>query len=400
VLGAAVLAVLAFLAITQRWTAPRVWGNDAVSYSMMSSAAPGLPGADTVGSAYAGRFFPHYLVGLMHELGLGLHTAYWVVGIAGVIALALVFAAILRTLDVPLAVALLVLLAFVAAPYSTPRETLLAPGLLQDLVFVLGLGVCVLGLVRLSFPVVLGGVLLALAGRQTALLVVPVVAAWLLLDEPWRAASPLPRRRVQVAVVVVAGVALYGVILAITSAFSYHFAPDGFDDTLLGSPPSAKDFVSHVGRTLVPAVVPGAVLLATAFLLWRDGLGPERLPRRIWLLLALWGVVLVQPLIISPDFPGFEFNEQRLAGIGLLPLYVAVAILLREAVEVGAVRMPRAWVCGAAVAVAVASLSHVYSSVGPRSLPQFLVLQVLAAAVLAGLLVTGAGVRRGLPSAA
>jgi hypothetical protein len=373
--------VVAFLLVTNRWKAPHVWGNDAESYSLMSAAAPHLPSGG-VGSAYAGRLLPHYAVGLLSDVtGFDLHTTYWIAGIAVTLALALIAAELLRALDAPWIVAALVLAAFIAGPYASPRETLVAPGLLQDEVFVLGLALLVLGLVRTRFPVVLAGALVALAGRQTALLVLPVAALWILVDPQW-ATVARSGRRVRAAVVVITGIALYGVILTIVASFDYPFGPDSASDTIIFSPPSLHDLVAHVGRCAIPFVVPGAVLLAVLGVLWRAGFGPRAWPLRLGLLLTLSAAIVVQPLLITPEYPGFSSNEQRLAGIGLLPLWLAAALMVGQAVRQGLLRPAGGWLAVAAVAVVVASLSHVYTTVGPSSLSQFLVLQVLAAAAL------------------
>jgi hypothetical protein len=386
-----VAGVFAFLLATNRWTAPKVWSQDALSYGLMSRAAPGLPDGKVVGSAYSGRWIPHYLVGLLADAtGAGQHTAYWIAGIAAVAALTVVAAVLLAALDLPPAIAVLLLAAFVAAPYATPRETLLAPGLLQDEVFVLGLAVCLAGLLRVHFGLVVTGALVAVAGRQTAVPVLLVVAAWILLDGHWRAGARGRVRRWEAVACVVAGLALYAVILVVTHPFTYAFGPDSPSDTIAGSWPGLHALVAHVGRTLVPFLVPLAVLAATWLVRLRAGAGRRDVGRQTWLCLALWGIIALQPLVISPDFPGFSYNEQRLAGLGLLPLWVAVALELRAALRAEIVDFDRAVLPVAAIAVALASLSHVYSSVGPRSLGQFIALQALAAAVLAGIVVLAA----------
>ena len=235
-----VAGVLAFLLATNRWTAPKVWANDAISYGLMAHAAPGVPDGKVVGSAYAGRWIPHYLVGLLADAtGFGPHTAYWIAGIAAVCALAIVAAVVFAALDAPPGLVALTLLAFVAAPYATPRETLLAPGLLQDEVFVLGLAICLAGLLRVRFGVVLAGALVALAGRQTMLPLLLIVAAWILIDDDWRAALDARRRRRAAATVVVSGLVLYAAILLVTAPFTYAFGPDSPSDTIILSPPGA-----------------------------------------------------------------------------------------------------------------------------------------------------------------
>ena len=386
-----VVGVLTFLLATNRWTAPKVWANDATSYGVMAGAAPGVPDGKVVGSAYAGRWVPHYLVGLLADgSGLGLHTAYWVAGIAAVCALAVVAAVALAAVGAPPPLLALTLLAFLAAPYATPRETLLAPGLLQDEVFVLGLAICLAGLARVRFGFVAAGALVAIAGRQTALPVLLVVAAWILFDDDWRAAVAPSRRRMEAAAVVISGLILYAGILVVTGPFTYSFGPDSPSDTIIVSPPGLHALAAHIGRTIVPFVVPAAVLGAIWLVRWREGATWRDVGRRTWLCLALWAVIVVQPLVITPEYPGFSSNEQRLAGLGLLPLWLATAIALRDAVRAGQLAFDRTLATIAAAALAAASLSHVYSSIGPKSLAQFVALQAIAGAVLAGVVLVAA----------
>jgi hypothetical protein len=366
---------------------------------MMADAAPGVPDGNVIGSAYAGRWIPHYLVGLLADAtGLGQHSAYWVAGIAAVCALTVIAALAFAALDVRPQLVVLLLLAFVAAPYAAPRETLLAPGLLQDQVFVLGLAICLAGLLRVRFGLVVAGALIGLAGRQTMLPVLAVVAAWILSDDEWRLALETRRRRMRAVTVVVAGLVLYGAILMVTAPFTYPFGPDSPGDTIIFSPPGLHSVASHVGRTLVPFVVPAATLAAVWLVRARAGTTWRDVGRRTWLCLALWASIVAQPLVITPAYPGFSSNEQRLAGLGLLPLWVAVAIALRDALRAGTLAFDRTPAVVAGIALAVASLSHVYSSVGPTSLAQFVLLQVAAAALLAGaVLLAAARARRAWP---
>jgi hypothetical protein len=375
-----------FLVATNRWSIRGAWARDFTSYRRMSDAAPGLPHGHVVGSAYAGRFVPHYFVGLMHTLtGFGLHTAYWIAALAAVAALAVAAGVVVAALELPWPLAALVLTAFLAAPYAGPRETILAPGQFQDQIFVVGLAIALAGLVRVRFALVFAGVLVAVAGRQTALPVLALVAIWLLADDEWRARVPVVARRARAAAAVLAGLVLYAAILAVTASFTYPFAPDSPSDTIVVSPPPVTDLATHVARTLVPALVPAAILAAAIAVL-----GPSRaLSRRVWLCLALWASIVVQPLAITPEFPGLSSNEQRLAGLGLLPLWMAVAIVVRDAYRLGALRPSRLELGIAAVAVAVGSLSHVDTKIGPADLGQFVALQLLAAAALAGIVVAG-----------
>ena len=106
-----------------------------------------------------------------------------------------------------------------------------------------------------------------------------------------------------------------------------------------------------------------------------------RPPGEFWCAVLIGASIIAQPLVISPHFPGFEANEQRLTALGLFPLCVALAYLLRDA---GAsLRDAPPWaVLSGALALLAGSLHDRFTVVGPHSNGQFVALELLAAAVL------------------
>jgi len=88
--------------------------------------------------------------------------------------------------------------------------------------------------------------------------------------------------------------------------------------------------------------------------------------------------VVSQPLGISPRFPGFSGNEPRISALGLIPLVLSLGVLL-------SLRGQREWRIGHVLSlvtiVAVASLHHRLTIVGPENAKQFLLFQVAASAV-------------------
>jgi hypothetical protein len=91
--------------------------------------------------------------------------------------------------------------------------------------------------------------------------------------------------------------------------------------------------------------------------------------------------------VISPSFPGFDGNEPRISALGLIPFVVALAVVLPAGLDGPVVGRPRPrWLVPVLLALlAVASLHHIYTSVGPRSTGQFLAVQVVVAVVAAAL---------------
>jgi hypothetical protein len=113
-----------------------------------------------------------------------------------------------------------------------------------------------------------------------------------------------------------------------------------------------------------------------------------------WCAILIGASIIVQPLIISPHFPGFEANEQRLTALGLFPLCVALAYLLRD-LEPGTV--PGWALAAGAAALMAASLHDRFTIIGPQTNGQFVALELVAAVVLGATMaaVIGAGARGG-----
>jgi hypothetical protein len=329
--------------------------GDAPRYREIAAAAPGAP--EQMGSAYTGRVVPHYAIGLAASAtGVSLDTAYVVALLLVVIALVLVVHRLLRPL--PPAAHLLAAGLVLLHPIQL-RSYLAQPATLQDLVFVLGLAMALVAIAEDAPGWAVAGAAVALCGRQSALLVGPVLAIWCLV-------RARPGMAGAVAAITAGG--FVAIDLAVAS-FTEHFEPRIPQDTVLAAPLDAE-LAAHVARTLTPLIAVGALL---ACLLWRSR---GRAPARAGWALALGAVVVAQPLAIDPAFPGFAHNEQRLAALGVLPLAYAVGVLTGPFAP-GTRRM----VAGGGLLV-LGSLHHVHAVPAPPGVTAFLVLQALVAAGL------------------
>ena len=399
---AGVLAMLAFAAATNHWYG---WNDgiratqalDTETYATIASAAPGFPHTD-IGSAFTERFaFPWVLGGAGELFGGGPHTPFRVMFALFVIATVVLLADICRRLELGAPATLLCLGLFALNPYVF-RGDAIAPGPVDE-AFILGIAVVIWGLVTARFPVVLAGAVVAILGRQSALLAIPAAAVWLYAGSGWR--SPPARRRVVRALVPVAVVLiLYGVIKLSVASFTYSFAPSIPGDTVIpviGHPGSASALATHLARIAAPLVLwSGAIAGLCCGMVWaRQRLRP---PPEFWCAVLMGASIIVQPLVISPHFPGFEANEQRLSALGLFPLCVGLAYLLREMGP--SLRSVPAWalVVGAAALLA-ASLHDRFTIIGPHTNGQFVALEVAAATLLGGILATLVRTRRPVDSA-
>jgi hypothetical protein len=393
---AGVLAMLAFLAATNRWYG---WEEgiralealDVETYATIASAAPGFPKAE-IGSAFTERFAVPWVLGSAGELvGVDPRLPFRAMFALFVVVTLGLMVDICGRLGLGAPSTLLCVGLFALNPYVF-RAGAIAPGPVDE-AFVTGTAILVWGLVAVRFGGVLTGAAVSILGRQTALLAVPAAAVWLYAGSGWRA-QPRRRRLLAAAAPVAAVLVLYGLIKLTIPSFTYTFAPAIPGDTMIpviGNPGSASSAATHLARVAAPlALWAGAIAGVLGGLAWAG----ERLrpPVEFWCALGIGASIVVQPLVISPHFPGFEANEQRLAALGLFPLCVALAYLLRDASP----RATPAWALGAgAAAMLAASLHERFTVVGPQSDGQFAALELLAAAVLGTTLALAIRARRG-----
>src|SRR5207247_2264363 len=160
----------------------------------------------------------------------------------------------------------------------------------SDTVFMIGLAICLLGFARGSFPLVLGGLVVAVLGRQTAVPVAIAAALWVLFAPSWRS-----RRWSYAAAIALVPLGLW---------LALHFAADSFADpergglhdlTVLGFLTGPKSFADHLGRIAIGLVVPCALVLG-AWLRTR-----AEVP---WVALLLAAAIVVQPLVLGPAQTG------------------------------------------------------------------------------------------------
>jgi len=303
--------------------------GDSLDYRRISMPAPSLPLED-IGSAYTDRFLPHYVIGSASAyFGFPLSFLYSL----AICAVALSLLVVLHELvaGLPILQYTLIMGLLVPSPYFL-RPYLADAGSVQDPIFVLGTAIALLALVRVRPTWLFAGLLLAVTGRQSALLVGPVAGLWVVFHPRWRARGRW-RLALAAAVAMVAPLAFL-VLRALAAPFTHDFQPHIPDDTVLARfgdlPRSAPDLIAHATRTMVPVVVLVCVLLA-ALIVRRRRTGPDRFT--VWGALLMAAIIFLEPLAIDPAFPGFAFNEQRLAALCLVPLAYGVAGALQPLVQ-------------------------------------------------------------------
>jgi hypothetical protein len=340
---------------------------DMRSYEVIARAAPSLPHGHIVPQQHAERFPVHWLIGTISSLGnLPLHAVYRV---ATLLILALVLYAVhgvLTQLALTRNEYALALGAVAASAYPV-HYLLSSPGMVVDGLFVLGLSVALLGFARGQLAVVVGGLLLAEVGRQTALPVAFAAALWAAFAPAWRHA----RWR---AAALCAGAPL---VLFLT----LHFVAERFATTagagvtggsvgetfafhLFETPHS---LAHHLGRVAAGIVIPCA-LIAGAWLRTR-----HHVPRGPLLLAA---VIVAQPLLLTAATGG---GEPRLAALATPALAVAAGALLRGS------RLQVWETAVVAVAIFAGGLHHRYTYLS-FGLSGWLALEFAGAAVIVAVL--------------
>jgi hypothetical protein len=377
--------MLAFLAATNHWYG---WDQgiratnalDTQTYATIAAAAPGFPHVD-IGSAFTERFAVPWVLGSVGELfGAGPHTPFRVMFALFVIVTVGLMVDICRRLGLGGSATLLCVGLFALNPYVF-RGDAIAPGPVDE-AFVTGIAIVLWGLVAVRFAGVLAGSVVAILGRQSALLAIPAAAVWLWAGDGWRS-RPTTKRALRALLPVAVVLILYGAIKLSITSFTYSFAPSIPGDTVIpviGHPGSASGLATHLARIAAPLVLwAGAVVGVFGGLVVAGG--RVRPPVEFWCALGMGASIIVQPLVISPHFPGFEANEQRLTALGLFPLCVGLAYLLRDAAASLRDAPPWAVVIGA-LALLAASLHDKFTVVGPHGNGQFVALELLAAVVL------------------
>jgi hypothetical protein len=338
----ALTALLTLAAAFQRWFSladgiRQGFAHDVSSYLVIARAAPSLPTTPLL-QPFAERIPVHWLAGVVADAGVSFDIVYRVGMITCLLATAYAVHGVLVRLGLTTEEYALAIAALIASAYPF-HYLLAAPGMLSDATLVLGTAVLILGFVRGRLWLVLLGLAVGTAGRQTMVPVALVAGAWALVAPAWRAF----RWRAAAACLAVPA----GIYLALNlAARSYAFREAGgwHDLSVLGFFTSTSALVEHLGRVTLGVMVPAGLALGA----WLRTRNP--LPRGALLVAA---AVAAQPLVLGPSSNGS--NEPRLAGLAAAALAVAAGALLRGA------DLTRRQVLVALTAIVIAGLHSRYT---------------------------------------
>ena len=323
------------------------FASDVRSYTAIARAAPSFPSVH-LAAQHAQRWLPNWLAGsLAKVMHAPLHDVYRALTL---ICLVVVLVAVDHAVSRRGATigGRVVALGLVAASAYTFRYELAAPGMLADAAFLAAFALALAALGDERWWLLVAALAAAAAARQTAL---PVAVV---------AALVVSRRSRAVAAATLA--VPVGVFVGVVAAASSFSQPTRGDVTVIHALGEPRTLATHVGRTLLPLLMPLAVLAAASV---------RSRARPALDALALAAVVAVQPLVLAPAW--VASNESRLAGLALPALAVAAAPVLG--------RLDRRTVALVACAELVASLHARYSDVGVPSNRVWAALVVFAVAV-------------------
>lgn len=178
VFGALVFVVLTTYQLP--FTDAIVWvqATDVYSYLVISSSAPSFP-SERISFHFSQRWIPHYLVGCFAGyFGIDLGIAYTLCNGFLVISILVLIRHLLIQVarDESLVTVVFLLLALSAFSF---RLYIFVPGLLADLVYVLGLTVALKGCIGRRYSLIVLGMLVATTGKQLSLLVLPGLALYI-----------------------------------------------------------------------------------------------------------------------------------------------------------------------------------------------------------------------------
>jgi hypothetical protein len=189
--------------------------SDTRTYMALARSAPALEQHPDAEFHHLQRVAGPWVVGTFARItGVSHETSFLLFALLLILGFLYILHRILVTLGLEGHAYLLCMSLALFNPYVV-RYYLAVPGMLADLIFVVGMGIAALGLLRGGFAAVAIGLTIAALGRQTALLTFPGFTLWFFLGEAWQD-RPLGKKCLYSAIVlaIVTGVYVLSTYLA------------------------------------------------------------------------------------------------------------------------------------------------------------------------------------------
>lgn len=337
--------------VTNRWLSYQdgidiLKAADTQSYMTIAKAAPALPQLPPeklLPTNHSARLLAPYLVGAAARyMGASVETMFLLCTLACCVVVVWSFHRALTHYEVSDTHYILVMATLICNPYMF-RYYLAVPAMVNDIVFVAGLSLTLLALVKGSFSGVLIGALVALFGRQNALVFLPAAAVWIVFGTAWMA-RPLVQR-------LMSGAILIGVMVGTYVGISFIIAPFSVrgmeSDALTGlakwfvAGGSGKfiQFVEYCFRSTICLFFPLAMFLGAAFGAERGRTGSaassaiaffrsifRSMPREFWLALLFVAALFGFAFLGGPEL--FMSGVTRYVSHALPAAALALALAL------------------------------------------------------------------------
>ncbi|MCS6815159.1 MAG: hypothetical protein NZ772_16515 [Cyanobacteria bacterium] len=377
----------AILLLTNRWISWQasitdLSAQDVLSYAQIAEAAPALP-TIAIGFQYAQRLISPYVVGTLASLThWPLPLCFRIITYSCLGAIVLVMQHLLQRFRLTPADYRFCLGLLILNPYLL-RYYLLVPGMLPDVVFVLGTAVILWGLVAVQGTIVVAGLALGAIGRQTALLVIPGLLLWIWKSAEWQSQSWPARLRITVAIVLTPSL-----IYLLTAQLAHQFALPSINTVILtrlltwmASPEFSWLLLGdHCLRLVMPMLAIASLLLGVAVARSTSPLSTQSQTLAIIACLLMTVGVIAQPFIAGPAITGQ--NATRLAALGLLPMITALALALQHYHLLTTATPPLRHIL-LGVGVVIGSLHHLYTTPALPNAASFAAVQITLALLFA-----------------
>lgn len=299
--------------------------GDTNSYREIALFAPNLPD-HVIPYHHAQRFFLPYSLGVISKLsGFSLEPLFRVVNLAIFFAIVFVFYRTLKSLSLPKGWLLTICIVTLFNPYVS-RYYFSFHFMVNNLLFVFGFLLTCQGFIADRKSSVFLGLGIAALGRQTALLLLPVVWIWFYLvwyrkDKKFSSVFTLILGSLSVPLLYVIG-GVFASVLGGKNINAEHMMAI-FD--------WVPNFGLHKVAVLVEFMTRGLIAhvwLAALFFAWYLLDGKPKLGSKFWLLVSLSISVWIQPILAGPEITGN--NIVRLCASSHLGLALAFAVALQN----------------------------------------------------------------------
>ena len=160
--------------------------GDSGNFLIIAGSVPYLPdGSYKMPSHHAERIASPYLVGIIsHVFSINFVDSFRLFSILMTLGTILGLVLILRHLDVGWRGCLMAVIFWASCPY-TLRYYLAFPAMGSDPMFIFGLSILILGLLKVNLPLLLFANVFMIFARQTTLATLPAVLIWFMADKNW-----------------------------------------------------------------------------------------------------------------------------------------------------------------------------------------------------------------------